>query len=67
MGFDITRSDLPLRIAFPVMMGNIINWLRPRALGVSSLHTRPGDPFDIYPASETESFFLSGCVGQHRG
>ena len=27
VGFDIERSDLPLRVAFPVMMHNLVTWL----------------------------------------
>jgi hypothetical protein len=47
LGFDITRSDLPLKVAFPVMMSNIINWLNPRKLSFSALQARSGEPFAI--------------------
>ena len=56
MGFDITRSDLPFKIAFPVMMSNMINWLNPHRLEFSTLQTRSGEPFDIYLAPQTEMF-----------
>ena len=56
MGFDITRSDLPFKIAFPVMMSNIINWLNPNRLEFSTLQTRSGEPYDIYLAPQTEMF-----------
>ena len=56
MGFDITRSDLPFKIAYPVMMSNIINWLNPHRLEFSTLQTRAGEPFDIYLAPQTEVF-----------
>jgi hypothetical protein len=26
LGFDVTRSDLPLRIAFPIMLHNVLKW-----------------------------------------
>lgn len=48
LGFDLTRSDLPLKVAFPVMMSNIFNWLNPYRLEFSILQTRPGEAFDIY-------------------
>ncbi len=56
MGFDITRSDLPFKIAFPVMMSNMINWLNPHRLEFSTLQTRTGEPFDIYLALQTDVF-----------
>ena len=56
MGFDITRSDLPFKIAYPVMMSNIINWLNPHRLEFSTLQTRAGEPFDIHLAPQTEVF-----------
>ncbi len=56
VGFDITRSDLPFKIAFPVMMSNMINWLNPHRLEFSTLQTRSGEPFDIYLAPQTEMF-----------
>jgi hypothetical protein len=57
LGFDITRSDLPFRIAFPVMMSNIFNWLNPHRLEFSTLKTRTGEPFDIYLDPQTEVFY----------
>jgi len=48
LGFDFTRSDLPLKVAFPVMMSNIFNWLNPYRLEFSILQTRAGEAFDIY-------------------
>ncbi len=57
LGFDITRSDLPFKIAFPVMMSNIFNWLNPHRLEFSTLQTRTGEPFDIYLAPRTETFY----------
>jgi hypothetical protein len=57
LGFDLTKSDLPLKVAFPVMMSNIINWLNPHKLDFSTLHTRAGEPFDIYLDPQTDIFY----------
>jgi hypothetical protein len=57
MGFDLSQSDLPLKVAFPVMMSNIINWLNPHRLEFSTLHTRAGEPFDIYLKPQTSTFY----------
>ena len=29
LGFDLMQSDLPLRVAFPVFIGNLLRWLSP--------------------------------------
>lgn len=57
VGFDFAQSDLPLKVAFPVMMSNIINWLNPHKLEFSILHTRAGEPFDIYLDPNTDAFY----------
>jgi len=57
LGFDLTRSDLPLKVAFPVMMSNIFNWLNPKKLEFSILKTQAGTPFDIYLKPQTDIFY----------
>jgi hypothetical protein len=57
LGFDLTKSDLPLKIAFPVMMSNIVNWLNPHKLEFSTLQTHAGQPFDIYLDPQTSTFY----------
>ncbi len=52
-GFDINRSDLPLRVAFPVLMSNIINWLTPYKLSSSGMAARPGEPLNMYVSPGT--------------
>jgi len=43
-GFDLFRSDLPLRVAFPVMMSRALRWLHPADLDQSSLSLQTGQP-----------------------
>lgn len=57
LGFDLAKSDLPLKVAFPVMMSNIFNWLNPQKLEFSTLQTRAGEPFDVYLDPETTAFY----------
>ena len=57
LGFDLTKSDLPLKVAFPVLMSNIVNWLNPHRLEFSTLQTRAGQPFDIYLDPQTNTFY----------
>jgi hypothetical protein len=57
IGFDITRSDLPLKVAFPVMMSNIFNWLNPHKLEFSILQTQAGEAFDIHLNPQTDTIY----------
>jgi len=53
LGFDLARSDLPLRVAFPMMMSNIMNWLNPHKLSFSTLRAAAGEPYFIHVAPTT--------------
>jgi hypothetical protein len=57
MGFDLSQSDLPVKVAFPVMMSNIINWLNPHRLQFSTLRAPAGEPFEIYLKPQTSTFY----------
>jgi hypothetical protein len=57
IGFDFTRSDLPFKVAFPVMMSNIFNWLNPHKLEFSILKARAGEAFDIYLNPQTNTIY----------
>ena len=63
LGFDLTRSDLPLRVAFPVMMGNIFEWLQPRKFLFSSSQIEAGRPFPIYLGPQTEALSIAPPFG----
>jgi Ca-activated chloride channel family protein len=53
--FDLHDSDLPLQIAFPILMANITGWLSPGRAFDAPTGLQPGDPIGITPgASSTE-------------
>lgn len=41
--FDLADSDLPLQIAFPIIMANIIDWLNPGRINVTSGNIQTGE------------------------
>jgi Ca-activated chloride channel homolog len=41
LGFDLRRSDLPLQVAFPILLSNLINWLAPPSINLPAM-TSPG-------------------------
>src|SRR5713101_3287358 len=46
-GFDLFQSDLPLRVAFPLMMSKSLRWLHPAGLDQSSLSLQTGQPIQL--------------------
>jgi Ca-activated chloride channel homolog len=47
LGFDLFQTDLPLRIAFPVMLSNALRWLHPAGRDHGSLQLATGQPFRV--------------------
>ena len=46
-GFDLLQSDLPLRVAFPVLFHNIFEWFRPQRLEFPGQSGKAGVPIKI--------------------
>jgi uncharacterized membrane protein len=45
VGFDLFKTDLPLRVAFPLILANSLRWLQPVGLDGSDLMVTAGAPF----------------------
>jgi uncharacterized membrane protein len=45
VGFDLFKTDLPLRVAFPLILANSLRWLQPVGLEGSDLMVTAGAPF----------------------
>ena len=43
-GFDLFRTDFPLRVAFPLMLSRGLRWLHPAGLDQTSLQLQAGQP-----------------------
>ncbi|MBM4422533.1 MAG: VWA domain-containing protein [Chloroflexi bacterium] len=48
--FDLRDSDLPLQIAYPILMSNLIEWLTPSTVISADDIIHPGDSVTIRPA-----------------
>src|SRR5205814_516526 len=57
VGFDLHESDLPLRIAFPILVQNLSEWLLPPSVPSHSFH--PDEPVTIVPESGATSVSVS--------
>ncbi len=49
IGFDLFKTDFPLRIAFPLVLSNTLRWLHPAGLDQSSFQFAAGQPI-LLPA-----------------
>jgi Ca-activated chloride channel homolog len=57
VAFDLMRSDLPLRVAFPVFLNNLLRWLRPQQEELAAGQIQAGMPYAVFfdPAVERVS------------
>jgi hypothetical protein len=63
VGFDLSRSDLPLRVAFPVLVVNALDWFGGSDGGlIASFAT--GHPFRVPAAGGTAELTVRGPDGQ---
>ncbi len=64
LGFDIKESNLPLKVAFPVMMSNIFQFLNPDAFHFSSSQVKSGEPYKIFLKTETSALSIRTPSGK---
>jgi hypothetical protein len=55
-GFDLHESDLPLRIAFPILVQNLSEWILPPSVPSHSFH--PDEPVTIVPETGATSLTI---------
>jgi Ca-activated chloride channel family protein len=48
LGFDLMRSDLPLRVAFPVLINNLLHWLHPEGESAVAAQVQAGTPYPLF-------------------
>ncbi|MDQ6713728.1 MAG: VWA domain-containing protein [Candidatus Dormibacteraeota bacterium] len=64
VGFDLHESDLPLRIAFPILVQNLSEWLLPPSVPSHSFH--PDEAVTIVPESGATSVSVLRPDGSRR-
>src|SRR5256886_12902852 len=55
IGFDLFKTDFPLRVAFPLILSNSLRWLPPAGLDQSSLQLAAGPPHPLPAAPRLPS------------
>lgn len=59
INFDLRDSDLPLQIAFPILMANITGWLSPGGAFDTPTGLQPGDPVAITPGASSTAVVIN--------
>ncbi|HWP56787.1 MAG TPA: VWA domain-containing protein [Candidatus Acidoferrales bacterium] len=47
IGFDLMESDLPYKVAFPVLFSNALQWFQPRRPAFPAIYVRAGTPYAL--------------------
>lgn len=66
LAFDPMRSDLPLRVAFPVLMHNLIHWFRPHEGEFAAGQIQAGMPYAVFFDTPVERVKVQGPEGEER-
>lgn len=64
--FDLLASDLPLRIDFPILMANLLQWYSPATAFDAPDGLRPGEPIAIRPQAATTEYRITDPAGSTR-
>ncbi len=64
VGFDLFKTDLPLRVAFPLILSNSLRWLHPVGLEGEHLMVAAGTPFLLTVEHGVEQATVRDAVGR---
>ncbi|MBL8148152.1 MAG: VWA domain-containing protein [Anaerolineae bacterium] len=62
--FDVRESDLPLQIAFPVLMASLVNWYAPQDLVATPFSRAVGDAVAINPEPGADAIRITPPDGE---
>ena len=65
VAFDLHQSDLPLQVAFPILISNLVEWLQPPTSVDVPPQLGAGDPISIRPLPEADQIVVTspGAAG----
>jgi hypothetical protein len=64
--FALGRSDLPLTLAYPILLANVVGWLAPDAGSGLPESVRPGEIVSIAARSGVDSMVITDPSGRER-
>lgn len=65
--FDLRQSDLPLQIAFPVLMSSLLDWFTPQQIVSAPEGLRVGETIAVTPPTEATAIRITLPDGTPRG
>lgn len=63
LAFDLKQSDLPFRVAFPLLMRNVFAWFRPGAAEFPASQVAVGSPFTVPLRRKEDTLLLRSPSG----
>lgn len=66
VGFDLYRTDFPLRVAFPLFVSNALRWLYPSQIEDTGLQLRAGQPLTASLPAGVREATLTDPAGKSR-
>jgi hypothetical protein len=66
LAFDLMQSDLPLRVAFPVFMSNLLRWLDPSSSDDAVGQVHAGMPYPIFFETPVQHVTVQDPQGKER-
>lgn len=64
VGIDLFRTDLPLRVAFPLILSNALRWLHPVGLEANAFMVKGGHPLFLPVEQGVESVTIQAPDGR---
>ncbi len=66
IAFALGDSDLPLQIAFPVLMNNLMDWYRPESVSFTETNIRTGESLTVTPPARADRVRVTKPNGDRR-
>lgn len=66
IAFALGDSDLPLQIAFPILMNNFVEWFRPESVAFTETAVRTGESLAITPPARADRIRVTKPDGSRR-
>ncbi|MBF6614771.1 MAG: VWA domain-containing protein [Chloroflexi bacterium] len=63
VAFDLHQSDLPLQVAFPILISNLVEWLQPSTIVDAPPTLRAGDAINIRALPEADEIIVTSPGG----
>lgn len=66
LAFALGQSDLPLTLAYPILLSNLVGWLAPEAGSGLPESVRPGEVVALTPRTSVDSVVITDPAGRER-